>query len=210
MGSKRAHGRRPQQARRDAARAALLRAAGEVFADRGFVATTLDAVASAAGVTKGAIYYAFDGKEELFLALQEERFDALAADVGRARDAMVAGQSVGPTVAAGLPFDRDWNRLFLEFVAHAIRRPAFRARLLVRLRGRRNAHADAVQAVAEGTGKTLVLSPERLARLMSGLANGLAIDALIDPDLDAAALLGEGFELLWRAATTTAFGESGS
>ncbi len=39
----------------------------QIFSQRGFRATTLDQVAQAAGVTKGAIYHYFEGKEDLLL-----------------------------------------------------------------------------------------------------------------------------------------------
>ncbi len=65
-------------------RARVLRAAGQVFAERGYERSSLDDVAAAAGLTKGAIYSSFSGKEELFYALMEERINerlALVADV---------------------------------------------------------------------------------------------------------------------------------
>ena len=50
-------------------RARLLQAAGEVFARRGYDRASLDEVAAAAGLTKGAVYSSFAGKDELFYAL---------------------------------------------------------------------------------------------------------------------------------------------
>lgn len=201
MSSKRAQGRRAQQARRDATHAALIGAARQVFADRGFAASTLDDVARAAGLTKGALYYAFDSKEDLFLALQEERFDAQASEVGAVRVALGEHSTLGAAAAAGLPLDREWNQLFLEFVTYASRHASFRASLLARIAARRDVHAQTLQQIADATGRRLTIAPERLAHLMSALANGLALDALIDPDTDAQALLGEGFDALWTFAT---------
>lgn len=50
----------------------LLRAALTVFRNQGYTTTTLDDVASAAGVTRGAIYWHFGGKAELYNALVSE------------------------------------------------------------------------------------------------------------------------------------------
>lgn len=47
----------------------LLNAALSVFSSKGYAATRLSDIASTAGVTRGAIYHHFGGKEELFLAL---------------------------------------------------------------------------------------------------------------------------------------------
>src|SRR4051794_38058500 len=58
--------------RKDQVRARVLQAAGEVFAERGFAAASLDQVAAAAGFTKGAVYSNFGSKDELFLALMTD------------------------------------------------------------------------------------------------------------------------------------------
>jgi AcrR family transcriptional regulator len=53
-------------------RSLLLDAAKEVFAEKGFMAASLDDIASAAGYTKGAIYKHFATKEDLFLAVSDQ------------------------------------------------------------------------------------------------------------------------------------------
>lgn len=50
----------------EATRDALISAARELFGTRGYSETSLDAIAAAADVTKGALYHHFSGKEELF------------------------------------------------------------------------------------------------------------------------------------------------
>lgn len=47
-------------------------AALKVFERKGFVSTTLNDIAKEAGVTRGAIYWHFKNKTDLFLALNEE------------------------------------------------------------------------------------------------------------------------------------------
>src|SRR5436190_6225988 len=64
-----AGGRGTRAARRDERRAAILGAALEEFAARGFAATRLDDVARRAGVAKGTIYLHFRDKESLFQEL---------------------------------------------------------------------------------------------------------------------------------------------
>ena len=55
------------RARRKAQRPGeILEAAFEAFAERGFAATRMEDVAALAGVTKGAIYFYFETKEQLF------------------------------------------------------------------------------------------------------------------------------------------------
>lgn len=53
-------------------RSTLLKAALTVFSTKGYDATTLDDIASAAKVTRGAIYWHFKGKADLYNTLIEE------------------------------------------------------------------------------------------------------------------------------------------
>ncbi|MEY2398289.1 MAG: hypothetical protein QOJ00_1463 [Actinomycetota bacterium] len=53
-------------------RAALVTAAREIFGSQGFAATNTEQIAAKAGVTKGAVYHHFAGKEDLFCAVFEQ------------------------------------------------------------------------------------------------------------------------------------------
>ena len=53
-------------------RCAIIAAAREVFYHNGVTRTTLEQIATAAGVTRGAIYWHFAGKAELFFAMRDE------------------------------------------------------------------------------------------------------------------------------------------
>ena len=61
--------------RREMTRQHLLDAAAIVFARKGFHGATLDEVAKLAGFTKGAVYSNFKSKDDLFLALLEQKSD---------------------------------------------------------------------------------------------------------------------------------------
>jgi AcrR family transcriptional regulator len=61
--------RRTQAERTEATTTALVDAARELFAQDGYAATSLDAVAAKARVTKGAVYHHFQGKQQLFEAV---------------------------------------------------------------------------------------------------------------------------------------------
>lgn len=62
-------------------REALLRAAAEEFFERGYVATSIDAIIQRAGGSKRNIYSEFGNKEGLFLALVEANADAALASL---------------------------------------------------------------------------------------------------------------------------------
>ena len=68
-------------ARRDERRAAILAAALEEFATRGFAATRLDDVARRAGVAKGTIYLHFRDKESLFQELVRSMLSPLVGTI---------------------------------------------------------------------------------------------------------------------------------
>ncbi|WP_370248717.1 TetR/AcrR family transcriptional regulator [Nocardioides sp.] len=78
--------RRTQAERTAATRAALVAAARPLFAARGFAGVGTDELASAAGVTRGALYHQFGGKEGLFEAVVQavhgDVVDRLASALG--------------------------------------------------------------------------------------------------------------------------------
>lgn len=53
----------------------ILEAAKRVFAQKGFAATTIDEIAQEAEFSKGAMYGYFEGKEDLFFSLIQEKMD---------------------------------------------------------------------------------------------------------------------------------------
>ena len=56
-------------------RRVLLDAATALFDERGYHATSVDAIVSAAGVTKGAFYHHFGGKEDILMQIQDDYID---------------------------------------------------------------------------------------------------------------------------------------
>ena len=56
----------------DATRAALISSARELFGEHGYGETPVDDIVAEAGMTKGAVYHHFEGKEGLFRAVFEQ------------------------------------------------------------------------------------------------------------------------------------------
>ncbi|HTO06541.1 MAG TPA: helix-turn-helix domain-containing protein [Myxococcota bacterium] len=73
---------RPRRRAPEASRDAILDAALRCFAKRGYHETSVDDIAARAKLSKGAVYWHFAGKRELFLALMDR---AMAHDVELAR-----------------------------------------------------------------------------------------------------------------------------
>ena len=87
-----------QAERRAATTEAILKAGRRLFGEHGFAATTMDDIAEAAKVAKGAVYHHFATKEAVFQAVFDSVSRDLVAEIDRAvrteRDvlaAMVAG-----------------------------------------------------------------------------------------------------------------------
>jgi AcrR family transcriptional regulator len=87
-----------QAERRALTRTAILKAAQQAFGGQGFNATTMDAIAAASGVAKGAVYHHYPNKEALFEAVFDRVSAELAAEAAEASRqhpdvlaAMVAG-----------------------------------------------------------------------------------------------------------------------
>ena len=76
--------RRTQRERAETTRGALIAAAGELFAERGYHQVAAESVALRAGVTSGALYHHFRDKRDLFRAAVEGAEAALAARVAGA------------------------------------------------------------------------------------------------------------------------------
>lgn len=66
-----------QAERRAATTEAILKAGRRLFGDRGFASTTIDDIAEAAQVAKGAVYHHFATKEAVFAAV----FDVVSRDL---------------------------------------------------------------------------------------------------------------------------------
>ena len=73
-----------QAERRAATTEAILRAGRRLFGERGFAATTMDDIAEAADIAKGAVYHHFKTKEAVFEAVFEQVSGDLVQDIDRA------------------------------------------------------------------------------------------------------------------------------
>ena len=171
---------------RDQTRARLLQAASEVFAKHGYDRASLDDVAAAAGLTKGAVYSSFASKDELFYALMRERIGERLALVATAVDRQTTLQDTTRDAAAGLAelivSQADWQLLFIEFWARAVRDPSLRKEFARQRRAARELIARFIEQQAARLGINLPAPADQLAVAALALSNGIAIEQLADPD----------------------------
>jgi AcrR family transcriptional regulator len=87
---------RPARAEGQDARAALLEAALEVFAERGYRDASIDDIAQRAGYSKGAVYWHFSSKDDLFFALWDERVDGPWSETIKLLESATADHDMAP------------------------------------------------------------------------------------------------------------------
>src|SRR4051812_4353795 len=181
--------RRTRPARREGrdGREVLLQAALEVFAERGYQNASVDQIAERAGYSKGALYWHFPSKDDVFFALLEERIDRpwrqtieLLASAPPTHDmGPEASESFGRVMSG----ERELLLINQEYWSQAVRDPKLRERYAERQATLRSALAKAIQARMEHLGAPpLADAGEEMATAFMALTAGLAQEKLIDPD----------------------------
>jgi AcrR family transcriptional regulator len=197
------------------ARDELLAAALRVFARRGYREAGVDEIAAEAGYSKGALYWHFSGKAELFMTLLEERIDApmrdrvaLLASAPAERD---MSHEATREFARQLEKERAAMLLEREYWTLAIRDPELRARYVERQTELRNSLAAAMEARAHHLGTPELTTPsEDVARIVMAIIGGLAVDELIEPGSVRPELLGEALAIVYAGLVARAGGDGRS
>jgi AcrR family transcriptional regulator len=189
-------------------RSCLMASAAKIFARRGLQHASIDEVAQDAGFTKGAFYANFRSKEELFLAMLDERFAqrlgemeaVMATDATPVEQARAAGADFMRAIAA----DREWERLFLEFAAYAARNEDFREELITRYRTLRERIAELLRQRIERLPLESPVPAEQIALMTFAMSNGVALEKLLEPDAVPDDLLGQILAIFFTGLRTMA------
>jgi AcrR family transcriptional regulator len=175
--------RQQQQAR---TRSKLMTAARNVFTCKGMQQASIDEVAEEAGYTKGAFYANFKSKDELYLAMLDERFTERIAEVERAfasdEEAPEQARHAAADYARAMQADPATGRLFLEFAIHALRDEAFRQELLTRFTTLHSRLADVYRRRFEAYGVEPPVPVDRVVRMVIAMTDGWLTWRLLDPD----------------------------
>ena len=166
----------PAKTRRDQ----LLRAARILFVKRGYRATTTEAIACQAGLTKGALYFHFKSKEEIFGELIRQATDQFAAAFDS--DA-VKGLSPGDVLKLLRKIDasRDMPRTrhSLHLRAEAVKLPRVRTHINSAIR-------RIIDIVADSLGSQFGRTRDQrrqMAMLTLAVYDGLSLGKQMSPDL---------------------------
>jgi AcrR family transcriptional regulator len=197
---------------RGTARQRVLEGAADEFVERGYAAASLQAIAKRAGLTRGAVYWNFKNKQELFLTLLDERIDEPARELMQLTETAPSDEATAAAVSDGLARlisdEAPLLMLLFEHWAAAARDPKLRRAFNARQRKLRDTLAHALQARHATTGVPLTYPADQLATAVLALAYGSAMNKLVDPDATPDELPGEILDLLYDGLVHRAEGNA--
>lgn len=170
-------------------RSLLLDAAEEVFAEKGFLAATLDDIAHAAGYTKGAIYKHFATKEDLFLAVSDRYwrryFDNFAEVMSASKE--VGARELDEIAARWRQLSRDRGAehaaLGHEFTLYLLRNPEARERVAAKRSEVVDALAKFIVGGIDRLGGSLLIPATTLAHVLIATSDSVVLGSELD-DID--------------------------
>ncbi len=193
-------GARAVRRRPEISRGEILDAALACFAARGYHETSVDEIAARAGLSKGAIYWHFAGKRELFLAIVDRFTDSALAEFGlvaEAPDWRAALREIFARVRLQLEVGMPLFKVALEFIAQSARDDEIRVRA-ERAHGVWKAAVEKqiARGVAEGTLRPVAAGDVGL--VIDATIDGLMLAKLMRPELDLEAAWRAAEEIFWR------------
>jgi AcrR family transcriptional regulator len=171
---------------RDQTRERLIEAARTMFTKKGFVATSVEDIAEAAGYTRGAFYSNFGGKSEVLIELLSRDHNRMQANF---QSIMEEGGTREETEARALAYysrlflDDDGFPLWVEAKLLASRDAKFRPRFNAFRNEKLNQIAAYIRTFSERVGTPLPLPPETLALGLVSLCDGVQFFRMCDPQM---------------------------
>lgn len=173
--------RRPKGDKRERTRAGLLEAARTLILEQGYENTTLEAIASKAGMTTGAIYGNFKNRYELFITLGQTYWAPLKPRVKHGASFPEVMHAIAEAVIECIPSRRTVAVGRLSGLAYALTHEQMRAEVT-------KATADSFEMGAEWLQATiregeLPMPAGQLACVVHALVEGLVLQRMLTPEL---------------------------
>ena len=164
----------------------LFEAAARVFEDQGIGGASIEAIAAAAGFTRGAFYSNFKSKDELIIAMLE---DHVEQTIRRNLDLLDRHKNLADFIDALKTIDRSHQDplarsplLHMEMILFVARAEKRRPDLAKRLRARRKLIVDIVETTLKNNGKNGSLNSTWTGAIVLALEDGFRLHRLIDPE----------------------------
>jgi AcrR family transcriptional regulator len=171
---------------RDDTREKLFEAAARVFEEQGIGGASIEAIAAAAGFTRGAFYSNFTSKDELIIAMLE---DHVEQSIRRNLDLLARHENIAGFIEALKTMDRSRQDplgrsplLHMEMILFVARAEKRRPELAKRLRARRQLITDIVETTLKKSGGNAALNPAWTGAILLALEDGFRLHRLIDPE----------------------------
>ena len=166
-------------------RSSLMSSAARIFCKHGMERASIEEVAEDAGYTKGAFYANFASKQELFLAMLDERFTQRIEEADRAfaddESPPEQARHAAGGFARALQGDPEYKRLYLEFTSYALRDPDFREELLTRFATLRDRLERVYARRIEEYELALDIPVDRIVRMVIAMTDGWVLWHLLEP-----------------------------
>jgi AcrR family transcriptional regulator len=162
----------------------ILETASTMFLERGYHRTTLDDIADAVDMTKGAVYARFATKDELFFALYarwQAKHIAALDDLPEVNTWEEVGLETARRAMVSRREDADFHLLLLEFWTYAARNERLRQEFAARHNQHLQRIAAWLEALAAKLGVKLKISGLEMARAGSAMLQGYTLERLADP-----------------------------
>lgn len=189
-------------------RTRLLDAAVRVCARRGLAEATVEEISEEAGYTRGAVYSNFESKEDLLLAVFEERIEPrlrlVLAPMVEAAGAREQGVMLTSLVRSLMNEERAYLLLLVEFWGFAARNRAIGRRFAEVRRRRRKLVSEMIEERLTRRGERIEDGTADLAAVFVALTTGALFEGLVDRDLDTPRIHQLGYELIARGAPSSA------
>ena len=171
---------KPKGDKRDRTRAALLAAARALIREKGYERTTLEEVASRAGMTTGAIYGNFKNREELFIALGQRYWAPIVPKVAPGATFAEAMRALAKATLAAVDDRAPVAVGRLTGLAYALTSSELRARVHEITKGSYEFGADWLRTFDE---RELPMPADVLVRVIHALIEGLVLQRILTPEL---------------------------
>jgi len=172
--------RKPKGDKRERTRAALLEAARGLIREQGYERTTLEQVATRAGMTTGAIYGNFKNRDELFIALGQTYWAPIRPKIKPNATLAEAMRALAKATLASLDERTPAAVGRLTGLAYTLKNPELRSRVHAITKSSYDVGAEWLRTFER---RQLPMSPDHLVRVLHALIEGLVLQRILTPEL---------------------------